>query len=82
MRIATACLVFLTLLIGIMTAKGEETLTEVQLISKVELLGGTVTRDETLPGPSVIAVDFEGNKIDKVTENVRTLPFFTPKKSS
>ena len=51
--------------IAVLTASlviADDNLDESKAIQKIELLGGRITRDETLPGQPVVGADFQGSE--------------------
>jgi Leucine-rich repeat (LRR) protein len=57
MRFQSALIVVAVLVASMVIA--EDNLDEAKVIQKIELLGGKVTRDDTLPGRPVIGIDFQ-----------------------
>ena len=53
-------MIFFVMVVGVVFA--DDNLDESKAIEKIELLGGKVMRDETLPSRPVIVVDFRASK--------------------
>jgi hypothetical protein len=56
------CLAIVALTVNVVVA--EDHADESKSIAKIELLGGEVTRDDTLPGRPVIGIDFQTKTTD------------------
>ena len=60
MRFQIALIAVIVVAISLVIA--DDKLDESKAIRKIELLGGMIARDETLPGHPVVGVDFQGSE--------------------
>src|SRR5579863_8869632 len=62
MRVSICLLILAALPLNATAAFAEDDSDESKAIAKIELLGGTVTKDETRPGRPAVEIDFRGTQ--------------------